>query len=111
MQTHRQTITLVAGVRLATAGILVAASNSPTGQAMTGNATVAPTVAVRLPLAIKPRGPAPTAASVPHPVCNLSTDKATDGEICYEVFEVGIGRKCFAPGLHHYGEFPPWPPR
>ena len=68
-------------------------------------------VAVRLPLANKPGGPAPAATSIPHAMCYLFIENAVDGEICYELFDVGIGRMCFAPALHHYGEFPPWPSR
>ena len=39
------------------------------------------------------------------PVCDLYVINDTRGELCYEVKDTGIGRKCFPSGTHFYGSF------
>lgn len=66
MKIHERVVALIAGTSLVVAWILIAASSgSLTGQAMTGNGTVTPTVAVRLPLVMSAGEPTPTNTPTP----------------------------------------------
>ena len=54
MKIQKRVVALIAGVSLVTVCILIAASSSLTGQAMTGNGTVRPKVVMWLPFVIMP---------------------------------------------------------
>ncbi len=40
------------------------------------------------------------------PTATVYVENNTGGELCYEVYDTGIGRKCFSSGTHFYGRFP-----
>jgi hypothetical protein len=44
--------------------------------------------------------------TVSSPMVDVNVENNTGGELCYEVFDTGIGRKCFPSGRHFYGRFP-----
>lgn len=48
------------------------------------------------------RDPTPT----PIPQSSVYVENDTGGQLCYEIYGSGIGRKCFSSGTHHYGSFP-----
>lgn len=40
------------------------------------------------------------------PMAEVYVKNDTGGSLCYEVYNTGIGRKCFSSGTHFYGSFP-----
>jgi hypothetical protein len=40
------------------------------------------------------------------PIATVIVDNLTGGTLCYEIFNTGIGEKCFGSGLSQYGSFP-----
>ena len=65
-----------------------------------------PTVFLHLPLVLKQPTPTPTSTPTPPPQCELYVKNNTGGELCYEVYGTGIGRRCYSSGTHYYGTFP-----
>jgi C1A family cysteine protease len=39
-------------------------------------------------------------------MAQLYVANETGGTLCYEVFDTGIGERCFSPGTYYYGSFP-----
>lgn len=40
------------------------------------------------------------------PMATVTVENNTGGELCYEVYDTGIGQQCFGAGKHFYGVFP-----
>lgn len=40
------------------------------------------------------------------PMATVTVENNTGGELCYEVYDTGIGQQCFGAGKHFYGIFP-----
>ena len=40
------------------------------------------------------------------PMAEVYVKNDTGGSLCYEVYDTGIGQKCFSSGTHYYGSFP-----
>ncbi len=64
-----------------------------------------------LPIVLRQPTPTPTftptftPSPTSPPYANVYVNNRTGGELCYEVRNTGIGRRCFASGVHHYGDF------
>jgi hypothetical protein len=41
------------------------------------------------------------------PPAEVYVENNTGSQLCYTVDDTGIGEKCFPPGTHYYGTFPP----
>lgn len=52
-----------------------------------------------LPLIINTGAPLPA-------VCTLYVENETGGQMCYEIYGTGLGRKCFSESSYFYGTFP-----
>lgn len=65
-----------------------------------------PTLWVYLPLMRLDPTPTATPTPTPPPKCMVYVQNDTGGQLCYEVYNTGIGRKCFSGGRHLYGSFP-----
>ena len=68
-------------------------------------ATVTTTVSAYLPFVAKQPTPTPTPTPTPLPKCKVYVKNNTGGELCYEVYGTGIGRKCYSSGTYYYGTF------
>jgi hypothetical protein len=44
--------------------------------------------------------------TVSSPMAEVYVKNETGGELCFEVYDTGIGKKCFPSGTHFYGRFP-----
>jgi len=50
--------------------------------------------------------PRPTATRTPRPsMADVHVNNQTGGELCYEIRDTAIGRRCFSGGTHYYGSF------
>jgi len=98
------TLTVLACVSMVALASLTFFSSAANG---TRVADFTPTVFVHLPLVIKQPTPTPTPTPTPIPQCKLYVENNTGGELCYEVYGTGIGRKCCSAGTHYYGTFLP----
>lgn len=66
-----------------------------------------PKPATKTPTPTATRTRTPTRTNTPRPAqTNLYIGNYTGGELCYEVYDTGVGRKCFGGGDSFYGSFP-----
>ena len=89
---------------------IITGSGSRSAASYDGSTTTAPLLHIEwiggattdllyLPLIMNTWSPGPA-------ICSLDIDNQTGGQMCYEIYGTGLGRKCVGGGSYFYGSFP-----
>lgn len=117
MTSESQHIAWAAPVTQRTAGTLIPALEDTPTVTPTVTSTLTPTETITptpssdyLPIIMNEPSPTPTFTPTATPtqvaIANVYVNNRTGGQLCYEVYSTGIGRRCFGSGTNWYGDIP-----